>query len=593
MPPQLQALLQNRRMLIIVGGALVAVLVILIVLLSVFGGKKVETDPGELALTEEQLGLAEGVSGGKAVEIRALLARQGIRMNTTPGTGGTVSLSFPEETTLNERDQALLTIAQSGLMDGKLGMEAFDKSDMMASREEKQIKLIRAQEGELARIIRKMPPVEDAHVKISVPDPTLFASDRRPPSAAVQVTLPPNERLTRDKVRAIINLMVGAVQSMEAKHVALSDTNGNTYNSVLDSSMELQDKAAEQDFYMKQKISAQLDKLIGAGHYVVTVSTFLREAPRETMVQNFDPAKSAVANKQRFQEKLKDGRSGNVAFSHAGGPVSGYLPPELDSKVAIEKQVHGDDVVHTIEDGDGGYLREGTEVRYQNGHTQWVETSLPGMVEDISVAVTVDDAFYPNVPPDDLQLLIARAASPRVNPANVTLARTDFENPQPLEGEEPLPEAPTNVAGFTIPGLNPELASGMMTWLPWMAISLIGALAVFFLMRNNSTTEKNNSALESTLEELQHLRQHAEETQQHLEYQQKLNQQLMDAQQQQHQVLEQNRQHNVEKLQQALQKLQHNLSGSEGVSPPSNANPATRPLNPEDLDIESWLGSPT
>jgi flagellar M-ring protein FliF len=576
-------------MLIIIGASLVGLILVLVLVFSLRGSSTVEVDPGAKALTEEQLLLAEGVNAGKAVEIRAILARQNIRLNTIPGTGGAVSLYFPEETSLNERDQALLTIAQSGLMDGKLGMEAFDKGDMMASREEKQIKLIRAQEGELARIIRKMHPVEDSHVKISIPDPTLFASDRRPPSAAVQVTLPPNERLTRDKVRAIINLMVGAVQGMESKHVALSDTNGNTYNSVLDSSMELQDKAAEQDFYMKQKIGAQLDKLIGAGHYVVTVSTFLREAPRETMVQNYDPSKSVVANKQRFQEKLKDANGANAVYGHAGGPVSGYLPPELDSKVAIEKQVHGPNGYgdHVVVNDDGGYLREGTEVQYQNGHTQWVETSVPGMIEDISVAVTIDDAFYPNIPPEDLQLLIARAASPRVNPMSVSLARTDFENPQPLEGETPLPEAPTNVTAFTVPGLNPEVVQGIMTWLPWMAISLIGALAVFFLMSNNSTTQKNNVALESTLEELQQLRQHAEDTQQNLKYQQELNQQLMDTQQQQHQALEQTRQSNVDKLQQALKHLQENLKeGGESNAPPKR-------LNPDDINIKEWLESPS
>jgi flagellar biosynthesis/type III secretory pathway M-ring protein FliF/YscJ len=39
-------------------------------------------------------------------------------------------------------------------MDKNVGLEAFDHSDITASREEKRIKLIRALQGELARLIR-------------------------------------------------------------------------------------------------------------------------------------------------------------------------------------------------------------------------------------------------------------------------------------------------------------------------------------------------------------------------------------------------------------------------------------------------------
>ncbi len=581
MPPQLQALMENKKLFYSIIGGVVLVMILIIVLVVVGSGNQEEkVDEGAKPLTEEQLLLAGDISAGKAVEIRALLSRQNIRLDAQPGTGGKVSLFFSEEATLNDRDQALLTMAQSGLMDGKLGMEAFDTSDMMASREEKQIKLIRGQEGDLARIIRKMPPVEDAHVKISVPDPTLFSSDRRPPSAAVQVTLPPGERLTRDKVRAIINLMVGGIQGLEAKHVALSDTNGNTYNSVLDSALELQDKAADQDFYMKQKIAAQLDKLIGEGRYVVTVSTFLRESPKETMVQNYDPAKSVVANKQRFQETLGGGSQAKT-FGKSGGAVSGFLPPELDSKVAIGQSVEGmaNREENTAQDG---YLREGTEVSYQNGHTQWVETSVPGMVEDVSIAVTIDDDFYPNIPPEDLQVLVARAASPRVNPMNVSLARTDFENPKPLEGDDPLPEPPMNSASFLLPGLSPEASAGVMTWLPWMAISIIGVVVAMMLLGNKGKVEHTSETLESAINELQALRQHAEQTQSHLQYQQQLNEQLMQAQQQQQQELNRTKQQNVEKLKEALKDLNENLKES---------SPSAPRIRPKDVNLRQWFSA--
>lgn len=39
------------------------------------------------------------------------------------------------------------------------------------------------------------------------------------------------------------------------------------------------DMVEKNDRYMKEKIQAQLDRLIGKGNYVVTVSTYLREVP--------------------------------------------------------------------------------------------------------------------------------------------------------------------------------------------------------------------------------------------------------------------------------------------------------------------------
>ena len=40
-------------------------------------------------------------------------------------------------------------------------------------------------------------------------------------------------------------------------------------------------KLEENDKYMQSKVNAQLDKLIGKGNYIATVSTFLTQAPIE------------------------------------------------------------------------------------------------------------------------------------------------------------------------------------------------------------------------------------------------------------------------------------------------------------------------
>lgn len=561
MPPQLQALLQNRNALIGIVAVVILVIVLAIAIPLFMGGGK-PADPGDKKLEPSQQQLMQGAPAGKVMEVQAILARQGIRTDTSPGVGGTLNLSLMDGATLNERDTAVITMVESGLVDGNAGLEMFDDANLMESREEKRIKLIRAQQGELSRLIRKINPVEDAKVNLSIPEPTIFSKEQKPMSASVQVTLQPGDRLTRDKVRAIINLMVGAVQGLEAKNVALADTNGNTYNSVLDSGMELQDKMEEQDRYMREKIASQLEKLVGAGNYVVTVSTSLREAPRETLVQSFDPSRSALNTKQRFSETLSTGAGG---AEETGGPVSSMLPVELEDVA--------DDTLGVVERKGKGYLRDGVEMTYQNGKTQWVETSVPGMIEDISIAVTIDTTHFPNMPIGELQALIARAANPKVNPTNVSIARADFANL----------DAVTEVGDATDPLEEP--ANPLLTWLPWMIVSLgVGAVILALTLAANRAKSSEDN-LNQTTQEIEALRQTAQHHQEALAQQQQQAQQLLQAQQQEamrnQQALLESRQQDTTQLQQALNELKVALEDK------------STELGPDGLEapIKSWIES--
>lgn len=544
MPPQLQALLQNRNALIgiVAGVVLLIVIVIVLAVVGGGGGEKAKEDPGAKPLNETQKLLVSGITPGRAIEMQALLARSGIRMNMIPGTGGTFDLSFTEEATLNERDAAMITLVQSGLMDASIGFEAFDKSDLMASREEKRIKLIRAQQGELSRIIRKIKPIDEASVRISVPDPTIFSAETQAPSVAIQVTLPPGERLTRDKVRAIVNLTVGSVQNVTADHVALSDTNGNTYNSVLNSTAELHDKMEEQDTYMKQKVAAQLDKLVGPGHYVVSVSTLLRESARETMVQAVDPYRSGVRTKQSFSERLNNNSAGGEN-EMSGGPVSSFIPPELQTEQVGQ--------FGQSTQSSKGYVREGTETSMENGRTQYVETSPAGMVEDISIAVTIDEAFLPSMAKEDLQELIARSASPKVVANNVTIATSAFDKPQGVAMDTPLPPDPDPA----------------MTWLPWAIFSIATAFVIVVILIATRRSRSSEAQLQETTQEIEALRTLAQRQQEALQQQSQATQQALLQQQQQleanQQALVNARGEDARELQRTLRDLRQTLQQSE------------------------------
>jgi len=254
----------------------------------------VSKDDNAYPLTED-VDLLTTDNLGKAIEIQALMAREGIEIQRKiDGTKSTLYLKKSDcETgkkmcTTLDRDKAFLSIVQSGLMDQNVGLEIFDKGDFTSTKEDKRIRLARAINGELARLIRKIDPIENASVFISIPEQTMFTSMQKPITATVQVTLPVTgdtdgeDRLDNMKVKAITNLLLGSVTGLEAENISITDTNGNVYTSIIDGQDELVERSEENDKYMQQKVNAQLDKLIGKGNYVATVSTALRQSPIET-----------------------------------------------------------------------------------------------------------------------------------------------------------------------------------------------------------------------------------------------------------------------------------------------------------------------
>ena len=231
-----QELLKNKGMLIgIIAGVVILVVVLILVIVLVAGGNNGGSGEGgekvkKEAVIKEPLDLLATDNLGKAIEIQALLAREGI--NAQRRMDGSKSTIFLSEYKMSERDRALLAIVKSGLMDQNVGLEIFDKGDFTSTKEDKRIRLIRAVNGELSRLIRKIPPIENASVFISIPEQSMFASMQKPTTATVQLTIPSGERLDKTKVKAITNLLLGSVAGLTHENISITDTNGNVYTTI-------------------------------------------------------------------------------------------------------------------------------------------------------------------------------------------------------------------------------------------------------------------------------------------------------------------------------------------------------------------------
>lgn len=455
------ALLKNKAVVFgTIGG--VVLLVVIIIIMSVSsahttgGSEKKESKPLELLTTDNI---------GKALEIESLLAREGIN-NVERIPDGSKSKLQLKNYTMSQRDRALLTIVQSGIMDKNIGLEIFDKGDFTSSREDKRIRLARAVNGELARLIRKIEPIEDASVFVSIPNNSIFTSMQKPTTATVQVTIPSGIKLEKDKVRAITNLLLGSIQDLDAKDVSITDTNGNVYSSILSPENDMMSLLEEKDQYMKNKVTAQLDRLLGKGNYVVTVSTYLREAPLETDKIVYNPRESSVMSAQKFKETLGDKSQDKNGLSSA---VSSYLPGGLPQGQNSASNRN--------------YTRSAEELQYGLGKTQTSELRKPGMMEEISIAVTIDRAAVPNATMDELKQLVAMSASPKAKAANVEIAFADMSSPFLASDGQAQP-------------IKPEESGN-----PWWTVAILLGIALlagfaFITRKTNSLTGKQQKEIE-------------------------------------------------------------------------------------------------
>ena len=477
-------LLENKVLLAAVAGGIVLLLVIFIICGAIAansGSKSGEIDVSNEPLKED-VDLLTTDNLGKALEIQALLARNNIvAARAVDGTKSVLRLKKGDCTpgmkkcTTEQRDRAIMVIVESGLYDQNVGLEVFDKGDFTSTKEDKRIRLVRAMNGELSRLIKRIDGIENASVFISIPEQTMFSSMQKPVTATVQLTVAVGQTLNMGTIKAVSNLLLGSVSGLTSENISITDTNGHVYNSLIDAQSEMLQRLQENDKYMQEKVQAQLNRLIGAGRYVATVSTFLKQAPVEKFTIEYDPTRKTAVNEQTFAEGLGDQTQDVNKNTNA---VSVYLPNGLPAGSSDSTQ-------------NRSYSRTAKETQYGVTKVQTNEYMSPGVLEEISIAVTLEkDALPVELTLEELKELIAHAASPKADPDNVTIAFAD--------SLDPFMAADKNVKA-------PIKAEHGNPW--WLAIALLAG-GLFFGHR--ILTQKINAAKAAQEEEMIRLREQNE-----------------------------------------------------------------------------------
>lgn len=249
------------------------------------------------------------------------------------------TILIPQELVYEER----MKLASNGIpKSSKVGFEIFDTQDFGATDFDQRIKYLRAIEGELARTIESLSPIQKATVHIAQPEKSVFVSEQTPPTASVVLAFKPAQTLTPKQISGIKNIVSSAIPNLTIENVEVVNEKGEPL-SELDELGGARELAAAQLRYksnfeqsLEEKIINILAPITGGKEGVVAkVTTEFDFAQKESTQEYYDPN-----NVVRSEQNLEESREGAKPKEIGGVPgvVSNIGPVQgLENEDAKEK----------------------------------------------------------------------------------------------------------------------------------------------------------------------------------------------------------------------------------------------------------------
>lgn len=251
------------------------------------------------------------------------------------------TILVPTKSVYKER----IAVASLGIpKEGKNGFEIFDKQDFGATDNEQRVKFQRALQGELARTIESLEPIQRATVYIAFPKDSVFTERQVPPTASVVVKIKDGEKLNRKQIDGIKRIVAGSVSNLKLEDVKIVTSDGVAVGEdeiALENELVAAQIKYKREFESsyEQKIIDMIGKFIGGRDKVTAkVSIEFDFSTKDSHSEIYDP-NSVIRSEQNIEEK-REGRQekdvGGVPGAVSNiGPVQGLednKPNELYSK---------------------------------------------------------------------------------------------------------------------------------------------------------------------------------------------------------------------------------------------------------------------
>ena len=277
--------------------------------------------------------------------------------------------------------EARIRVAGRALPSGSgIGFELFDRPAFGVTDFVHRVNYVRAMQGELARSIEQLDPVDRARVQLVVPDRrTVLQAVERRPSASVVLRLRGNRELGGEQARAIVHLVASSVESLEPEAVTVVDSGGRLL-APLEEGVSGELTAGGAPGYQQRveqelagRVETILQKTVGPGAVVARVRADMDWTRSETTEEIYDPDSQVARSEQRSEE-----------ISTEDEPLPGGVPGVA---------ANGPDPLPAAASGSSGSAAERTSetVNYEISKTVSHQLTPMGRIERLSVAVLVAD----------------------------------------------------------------------------------------------------------------------------------------------------------------------------------------------------------
>lgn len=245
----------------------------------------------------------------------------------------------------NKIYQTRLDLAANGLpTGGGVGFEVFDKQNFALTDYVQKVNHTRALQGELARTISSLAPVESTRVHLALPEKRLFKKQQKEATASVIVTLIPGKSLDENQVKGVVHLVAASVTDLEPQNVKVIDSNGHVLEIEEKDSKELftADMLAfqqEVEHRMEMRVQDLLDKTMGKDNAMVRISAILDFSKVEKTQELFDAEEPVIRSEQINQEQTGADLVGGVPGVESNlqgnrlGQAGGSTPTSKNSRI--------------------------------------------------------------------------------------------------------------------------------------------------------------------------------------------------------------------------------------------------------------------
>jgi flagellar M-ring protein FliF len=262
--------------------------------------------------------------------------------------------------------ESRLELAAAGLPQGDgVGFEIFDKQSFGMTDFAQKVNYRRALQGELARTISSLAPVESARVHLALPENRLFREQQQAATSSVIVKLVPGQALREDQIQGIVNLVAGSVEGLDPERVSIIDANGRVLSRnpqggaagpMTPGMLEYQLMVEKR---LEERAQSLLDRAVGYGNALVRITAELDFSQRESLEESYDPDASVVRSERSIQESGGvqvtggvPGAQGNLGGAQAmvGGAPASRSEESTDYEVSkvVRKMVEPVGSVKTI-----------------------------------------------------------------------------------------------------------------------------------------------------------------------------------------------------------------------------------------------------